>query len=71
MNGNSFYVIAVAKENKAYAYAKPIPNCNNLVGICRDKNVVSVNACKTLKEAWRIAEMWNDGYKKAGTFYYE
>lgn len=61
MKGNSFYVIGEIRGEECWAYAMSIPNSNNLVSLCRNKNIISVNACKTLKEAERIAEMWNNG----------
>lgn len=75
MEGKTFYVIDVMdiETGKCYAYAETIHNCYNLIGFMegtKDKKVLSMNACKTLKEAKRISDQWNEGYKQKGILFW-
>ena len=72
MNNNTFYVIDQANEEGKYtAYARKIPNSDNLVGIFQPMTgfkIVSVNACDTWAEAKNIAVAWNEAHIKNGRY---
>lgn len=69
MTHNTFYVIAVESNGRYHAYAQTINNSNNLVGIF-PTNAIHINACDTLKDAKRIVEAWNAGWKAEGKWLY-
>lgn len=75
MEGNTFFIFEIMEKEtgKCFAYVETIPNCYNLVGYTKEtstQKVLSMNACKTLKEANKIANQWNEGYKKKGIYMY-
>jgi len=71
MKQNSFYVFTACKHGKYVSYARKIHNSNNLITILQcEPNLVSVNACDSLKEATAIAEKWNADARAAGTYLY-
>ena len=63
MNGNLFVVLTVnSPEIGLYAIAQKIPACNDLISYGRDSRYVSMNVCKSWKDAQRIADDWNRAY---------
>lgn len=72
LDGYAYYVVAVKdKENKSYAFAQRVHRCVNLYGLFEryvPSEVTSINNCATFKEAKTLAEAWNDGYRKNGTY---
>lgn len=69
MNKNTYYVIQIEKNGLCYAFCEKVPNCYNLKCIFeRYPDMMSINACDSKKEAERIAEIWNDGFMKNGTY---
>ena len=51
------------------ASVQKVPRCYNLVSVFeRWKGLISVNACKTLKEAKKTADSWNEAYRNNGTY---
>ena len=70
LKNNTHYVFVVEKGGKFFAYAKTIPNSNNLLSYLGLTDLKTVNAADSKKEAKALAEFWNDCYKKNGTYMY-
>mgnify|MGYP005768670771 FL=1 len=68
LKSNTHYVFVVEKDDKFFAYAKTIPNSNNLLSYLGLTGLKTVNAADSKKEAKALAEFWNDCYKKNGTY---
>ena len=74
---NKKYFIAVCCKNcgKQWAYVMTINGNENLIGIfdgypSRSTAILSANICDSKKEAFRIIDMWNNEFKKAGVYAY-
>ena len=68
----TWYAITVKENGLYYSYAAKIANCNNLVSFFASiKNLYSVNACETKKEASLLVTFWNDTYKANKTYMFQ
>ena len=64
-----FYYAATREQNgKNYAFVIKASNGDNLVSLfSRYGENLAVNACATKKDADKLANFWNECYKKNGT----
>ena len=65
MKKNSFYVYEIQENatGKTVANTRVVNNAYNLVGLftpAKGFTLISVNACDTLKEARKTADIWNE-----------
>ena len=65
MDSNTFYIIEIMEKSRGgtAAYVKIVNNSYNLIGLfdpAKNYQLLSVNACKTKKEAQKIADFWNE-----------
>lgn len=66
-----WYVISQEQKGLCYAFAFRIRGNVNIVSFCQrfpDIDNLTMNACKTKKDAVRIAKAWNEQYKANGTY---
>lgn len=73
MDHYSYYIIVQQEKEtgKNYAYTEKVSNCYNLYNYFQAHKgckITSINACKTMKEAKKISDFWNECYKKNGTY---
>lgn len=78
MRENSYYVLEEKSKRtgKYYAFAAKEDNNTNLLYAFRKYltsgfDIVSINACKTMKEAKKIAADWNDMHKQNGRYAFD
>lgn len=71
MDKNTYIVVSIQEDGKNYAYVIKHHNSNNLISVLEIKGILHANICDTKKEAYRIAELWNDGYKKNGAYMFD
>lgn len=72
MNKKTFYVFTIRENGKFYSYADAIQNNNDLVSIFGGiKNLYTANACDTKHDADRIAQDWNEHYKRNGKYMFQ
>lgn len=63
-----FYYAATREQNgKNYAFVIKASNGDNLVSLFARTGAKTANACATKKEAEKLADFWNECYKKNGT----
>lgn len=72
-NNYFYYVVDTKDENGLYfAYPARVHESNNLLSVIAGfKNIVTLHQCKTMKEAKRIADYWNECQKKNGRYLYQ
>ena len=46
-------------------------NSNNLLSVLKIKGILHANICDTKKEATKIVQEWNEGYKQNGTYMFD
>ena len=69
MTGNVWYALQRSENGKYYAHAWKLGRHINLASFVKDfPNLVSMNACNTMKEAKEIANAWNEQFKANGTY---
>lgn len=60
------------REGKLYAAASPFSHGTNLAWeFDRVAGCVTANICETKKQAETIARLWNEAYKKNGTYAFD
>lgn len=75
MNKNTFFVVQLKdiETGRTYAYAESVANCNNLYGYFKPRKgmeIMSINACDTLKTAKEIAHDRNKCAIDNNNYYY-
>ena len=72
MTEYTYYVICEKnQDNKYFSHAEKVHNNINLLHefhACNGFELVSINACKTLKLAKEIADCWNASYKSCSRY---
>ena len=68
MNKNSYIVIVEMVNGKRVAYVEKWNNQNNLVCLFKNNRIETANICDSRKDAERIAEDWNQCYKRNGSY---
>ena len=70
---NYFYYVATEEKNGKYnAFVIRTSESGNLMSIFRMYgNLKYVNPCKTMKKADELANAWNDGFIKNGTYLFD
>ena len=71
MDKNSYLAVTVEENGKYYAYMIKHHNSNNLLSVLKIKGILHVNICDTKKEATKIVQEWNEGYKQNGTYMFD
>lgn len=54
-------------DGKLFAHAKQVARYHNFLEYLRHPNIITVNVCKTKKDALCLAQAWNDAYRQNGT----
>ena len=63
-----FYYAATREQNgKNYAFVIKASNGDNLISLFARQEAKQVHACATKKDAEKLADFWNECYKKNGT----
>lgn len=66
-----FVLTMKAPDGKLYAAASPFSTSKNLAWeFDPAAGMVTANICETKKQAEAIAAMWNEAYKRNGTYAY-
>lgn len=69
---NYFYAaVTVEKGGKYNAYVIKFADCDNVLYTLNPKGCIHANVYKTKKEAYRIADFWNECYKRNGTYLFD
>ena len=71
MDKNSYLAVTVEENGKYYAYMIKHHNSNNLLSVLKIKGILHANICDTKKEATKIVQEWNEGYKQNGTYMFD
>ena len=71
MDKYTYIVVSIQEDGKNYAYVIKHHNSNNLINVLEIKGILHANICDTKKEAYSIAEYWNECYKKNGTYMFD
>ena len=68
---NHFLVCTVKENKKYFAFTVTVSESENLVSVFeRYKGLITVNFTETKKRAKEIADLWNESFKKNGTYLY-
>ena len=71
MDGYVWYVIQSSKNGKNYAHAFRLRMNQNIASFVQDyPNIVTMNACESMKYAKGLAQAWNDSFKENETYMY-
>lgn len=65
---NSYIVVSINENEKNYAYAVKVNSSDNLLSKLQIKDIKTANICESRKEASKLADYWNECYKKNGTY---
>ena len=70
MKKNHFLVVCYKNAGKEWAAVITVRGSENIAWFLDDPRILTANICDSKKEAFRIANLWNDEFKKAGIFPY-
>ena len=68
MTKTLYIVVDIAENGKSYAYVIKTSASNNLVSALNIPGIRSANVCDTKKQAYEIAEAWNETAKQNGSY---
>lgn len=76
MNKNTYFIIEEQETatGKTCAWVRKIPNIYNLKDIfqpCKGCEIISINACSTMKKAKEIADFWNCCAREKGRYMFQ
>lgn len=66
-----YAAITINENFKYYSYAIRITSADNVLSKLAIKNILHANIFTTKKEAEEIVKLWNESYKKNGTYLFD
>lgn len=65
----TWLVVSITENGKHYAFALPVGGSDNLCSVlCNIAGLTSANICASKQGAQKIADEWNECYKRNGTY---
>lgn len=68
---NKYFVISIKEDQKNYAYVIKTNKNDNILYKINVKNANFVLLADTKKEAYKIAENWNQSFKNNGSYLFD